>query len=100
PIRRTANMISQILLIIITIFLPPVGVFMIAGCGADLLINIALTVLGYFPGHIHAFYLEYEQANVGLYDNTAAPGVYSDNVQTGGRGYGTMPPPATGPQVN
>ncbi|CAD0084856.1 unnamed protein product [Aureobasidium vineae] len=99
-------MISQILLIIITIFLPPVGVFMIAGCGADLLINIALTVLGYFPGHIHAFYLEYvyfhkqEQANVGFYDNNAAPGVYSDNVQTGGRGYGTVPPPATGSQLN
>lgn len=26
---------------------PPVGVFMIAGCGADLLINICLTFLGY-----------------------------------------------------
>lgn len=38
---------------------PPVGVFMIAGCGADLLINVCLTILGYFPGHIHAFYLEY-----------------------------------------
>lgn len=25
---------------------PPVGVFLIAGCGADLLINICLTVLG------------------------------------------------------
>lgn len=25
---------------------PPVGVFMIAGCGADLLVNICLTVLG------------------------------------------------------
>jgi len=32
---------------------PPVGVFLVAGCGADLLINILLTVLGYFPGHIH-----------------------------------------------
>ncbi len=62
---------------------PPVGVFLIAGCGADLLINICLTCLGlnfsppppnpfetvlrliqedhnrFFPGHIHAFYLEY-----------------------------------------
>ncbi|KAI5219689.1 hypothetical protein AUEXF2481DRAFT_38869 [Aureobasidium subglaciale EXF-2481] len=99
-------MISQILLIIITIFLPPVGVFMIAGCGADLLINICLTVLGFFPGHIHAFYVEYvyynrqEQGNVGVFDNTRAPGVYSDNVQTGGRGYGTMPPPATSGHVN
>jgi Proteolipid membrane potential modulator len=32
---------------------------MISGCGADLLVNICLTLLGYFPGHIHAFYLEY-----------------------------------------
>ncbi|KAK4542313.1 hypothetical protein LTR36_006966 [Oleoguttula mirabilis] len=91
-------MISALILVIITIFLPPVGVFMIAGCGADLLINILLTILGYFPGHIHAFYLEYvyfskrEQAQQGIVDNRAAPGVYSDNVQTGGSGYGTMPP--------
>jgi hypothetical protein len=25
---------------------PPVGVYAVAGCGADLLINIALTILG------------------------------------------------------
>ncbi|THX87273.1 hypothetical protein D6D05_02193 [Aureobasidium pullulans] len=97
------NMISQLLLLIITIFMPPVGVFFIAGCGADLLINICLTVLGVIPGHVHAFYLEYvyfkreEQSAVGNYDNTRAPGVYSDNVQTGGRGYGTLPPPAGAP---
>jgi hypothetical protein len=46
--------------------------------------------------HIHAFYLEYkfyerkEQAQQGFYDNRPAPGVYSDNVQTGGQGYGTV----------
>ncbi|KAF2483258.1 hypothetical protein BDY17DRAFT_297116 [Neohortaea acidophila] len=89
-------MISAILLIIITIFIPPLGVFFIAGCGADLLINICLTLLGYFPGHIHAFYLEYtyyhrkEEAARGVFDSRKAPGVYSDNVNTGGRGYGTM----------
>lgn len=84
-------MISAILLIIITILLPPVGVYLIAGCGADLLINILLTCLGYFPGHIHAFYLEYvyyhAQENGG---NRRHGGVYSENVQTGGRGYGTV----------
>ncbi|KAL1302990.1 hypothetical protein AAFC00_003306 [Neodothiora populina] len=108
-------MISALLLIIITIFLPPVGVFLISGCGADLLINICLTILGYFPGHIHAFYLEYvyyhrkEQAEAA--SATAAyppppsgappaPGVYSDNVRTGGATaagrteYGTMNAPA------
>jgi hypothetical protein len=34
-------------------------VFLIKGCGIDLCINILLTLLGYIPGHIHAFYLEY-----------------------------------------
>jgi uncharacterized membrane protein YqaE (UPF0057 family) len=70
---------------------PPVGVYVVAGCGPDLLINIALTILGYFPGHIHAFYVIYvyynkkEQASEGFYDNRPAPGVFSDNVQTGGQ---------------
>jgi uncharacterized membrane protein YqaE (UPF0057 family) len=31
----------------IAIVLPPLGVFFERGCGADLLINILLTVLGY-----------------------------------------------------
>ncbi|OCL06172.1 UPF0057-domain-containing protein [Glonium stellatum] len=89
-------MISAILLIIITIFIPPIGVFLVAGCGADLLINILLTFLGYFPGHIHAFYIEYvyykrrDEARAGIYDSKPAPGVYSARVQSGGRGYGTM----------
>ncbi|TEB31257.1 hypothetical protein FA13DRAFT_1629272, partial [Coprinellus micaceus] len=33
--------------------LPPLGVFLERGCGADLLINILLTCLGYIPGIIH-----------------------------------------------
>lgn len=107
---------------------PPVGVAMVAGCGMgkkltslgptwtlqiltwapflDLFINICLTLLGYIPGHIHAFYLLYvyydrkEQAHEGMYATRRAPGIYSDKVQTGGIGYGTMaarraaPPPA------
>jgi len=87
---------------------PPVGVALVAGCGADLCINICLTILGYFPGHIHAFYVEYiyykrrDEARMGVYNPRPAPGVYSARVQQGGRtlavppsGYGTMnaPPP-------
>ncbi|KAM0198846.1 hypothetical protein ACHAPI_003867 [Fusarium lateritium] len=62
----------------------------------DLFINICLTLLGFIPGHIHAFYLEYvyydrrEQAREGRLATGPAPGVYSDNVQTGGQGYGTI----------
>lgn len=91
--------------------------FIVAGCGADLLINICLTILGYLPGHskshcptkkkgglltcgllfvVHAFYLLYvyynrkEQIEQGYRDDRPAPGVYSQNIQSGGQGYGTM----------
>ncbi|CAG81097.2 hypothetical protein B0I72DRAFT_119091 [Yarrowia lipolytica] len=48
---------SDILKIIVAIFLPPVGVFMERGCTADLLINVLLCCLGYIPGIIHALYI-------------------------------------------
>ncbi|KAK1760796.1 hypothetical protein QBC47DRAFT_368221 [Echria macrotheca] len=90
---------SAIVLVLITIIFPPLGVWMIAGCGADLLINICLTLLGFFPGHLHAFYLEYiyydrrEQAKTGIPNYSRAPGVYSERVQSGGYGYGTVVQP-------
>ncbi|KAL6706328.1 hypothetical protein ACN47E_005618 [Coniothyrium glycines] len=83
-------MIKTLLLILITIFVPPLGVFLVAGCSADLLINILLTLLGYFPGHIHAFYVEYvyvkrrDEVRGGIYSARPAPGVYSKKVQNGG----------------
>ncbi|KAG8996908.1 plasma membrane proteolipid Pmp3 [Tulasnella sp. JGI-2019a] len=43
--------------IICAVLLPPLGVFFERGCGADLLINILLTCLGYIPGIIHALYI-------------------------------------------
>ena len=46
-------MLGAICLIIITLFLPPLGVLMVSGCGADFCINLLLTILGFFPGHIH-----------------------------------------------
>ncbi|CAC9893748.1 unnamed protein product, partial [Aureobasidium pullulans] len=48
---------SDIIKIIIAIILPPLGVFLERGCGADLLINLLLTILGYIPGIIHALYV-------------------------------------------
>ena len=156
-------MIASLLLIIITIFctpspplthqvtndpkVPPLGVFLVAGCGADFLINLLLTLLGYvaflpqyhlsyalhtvpgierthallpfpylpihsalyshianpteretcsltqhsfFPGHIHAFYIEYvyikrrDEVRAGIYNTAPVPGVYSQKVQNGG----------------
>ncbi|GAA5880817.1 hypothetical protein JCM16303_005128 [Sporobolomyces ruberrimus] len=53
---------SDILLILIAIIFPPVAAGMLTGCSCDLLINIALTLLGYIPGHLHAFWLIYKNA--------------------------------------
>lgn len=92
---------SVILLVLVTILLPPLGVYAVAGCGVDLFINICLTILGYFPGHLHAFYLEWvyydrrEQAREGRFTASRAPGIYSERVQAGGNGYGTVVQPAT-----
>ena len=113
---------------------PPAGVAIVAGVGADLFINIALTILGYvnlassrvlcsvplpihsvfksppatpqigmltlprryFPGHIHAFYIEYvyytrrEELRDGRVPVERAPGVYSEHIQSGGQSYGTI----------
>ncbi|KAH9525919.1 plasma membrane proteolipid Pmp3 [Dermatophagoides farinae] len=37
---------TDICKIILAIIFPPIGVFLERGCGADLIINIALTILG------------------------------------------------------
>ncbi|KAI8050622.1 cation transport-related protein [Syncephalis plumigaleata] len=39
------------------VIFPPLGVLLERGCGVDLLINIGLTLLGFIPGIIHAFYI-------------------------------------------
>lgn len=47
----------DVLRIIIAILLPPLGVFLQVGLGAQFWINILLTILGYIPGIIHAVYI-------------------------------------------
>ncbi|ORX33706.1 hypothetical protein BD324DRAFT_654001 [Kockovaella imperatae] len=41
---------GDIVKIIFAVIFPPLGVFLERGCGADLLINILLTILGFIPG--------------------------------------------------
>ncbi|EIW69521.1 hypothetical protein M231_03241 [Tremella mesenterica] len=53
---------SDVLLIIVAIIFPPAAAAFIAGCcSADFWINVLLTILGYLPGHIHAFWLIYKR---------------------------------------
>ncbi|KAN0110304.1 Proteolipid membrane potential modulator domain containing protein [Hyaloscypha variabilis] len=90
-------------LILITIFIPPLGVFIVAGCGADLLINILLTFLGFIPGHFHAFYIIFvdhhrkNQRKRGIPNGPEAPLIFSDRVQYGGRPV-AYPPQNYGPR--
>ena len=52
--------------IIVSILLPPLGVFMNMGISQALLINVLLTLLGWLPGVIHALWIiskKSEQAN-------------------------------------
>ncbi|QPG04385.1 YqaE/Pmp3 family membrane protein [Salinimonas marina] len=47
----------DIIRIILSILLPPLGVFLQVGIGVQFWINVVLTLLGYIPGIIHAVYI-------------------------------------------
>ncbi|MFP4069724.1 MAG: YqaE/Pmp3 family membrane protein [Opitutales bacterium] len=47
----------DIIRIICAIILPPLGVFLQVGLGAQFWINILLTLLGYIPGIVHAVWI-------------------------------------------
>ncbi len=47
----------DVLRVLLSILIPPLGVFLQVGFGAQFWINIVLTLLGYIPGVIHAIYI-------------------------------------------
>jgi uncharacterized membrane protein YqaE (UPF0057 family) len=47
----------DIIRIILSVIIPPVGVFLQVGLGLQFWLNILLTLLGYFPGLIHAIWI-------------------------------------------
>ena len=48
---------SDVVKVILAIFLPPVGVFLEVGLTTHFWINLILTLLGYIPGIIHALWV-------------------------------------------
>lgn len=46
------------LMILLTLFLPPVAVALKEGIRTQFWINIILTVIGWLPGVIHAFWVQ------------------------------------------
>lgn len=47
----------NILRIILTVLLPPLGVFLTVGIGLHFWLNLLLTLLGYFPGIVHGIWV-------------------------------------------
>jgi len=47
----------DVLRVILSVIIPPVGVFLQVGLGLQFWLNILLTLLGYFPGLIHAVWV-------------------------------------------
>lgn len=48
---------SNLIRILLAIFLPPIAVLMTTGIGLQFFLNIVLTILGVLPGSIHALWL-------------------------------------------
>nr|WP_279292650.1 YqaE/Pmp3 family membrane protein [Methylobacterium goesingense] len=49
--------VSNLVRIILAIFLPPIAVLLTTGIGLQFLLNILLTLMGVLPGTIHALWL-------------------------------------------
>ncbi|CAL5870534.1 uncharacterized protein PFLUO_LOCUS4773 [Penicillium psychrofluorescens] len=87
---------SDCFLAILAIFFPPIAVWVKRGiCTADSIINIALCLLGYIPGLIHAFYIIFKYPE-GDYDDAAyepIPGGASQrrDLENGGVTYYYVP---------
>lgn len=47
----------DIIRILLSIIIPPIGVFLQVGIGLHFWVNILLTLLGYIPGLIHAIWV-------------------------------------------
>jgi|SaaInlV_120m_DNA_1039710.scaffolds.fasta_scaffold34884_2 uncharacterized membrane protein YqaE (UPF0057 family) len=56
-ITRTGAMIMDVIRIIISLFIPPLGAFLKVGIAGHFWLNILLTILGFIPGVIHAIWL-------------------------------------------
>jgi uncharacterized membrane protein YqaE (UPF0057 family) len=55
--RRHEGVCMDLLRIVISILVPPLGVFLQVGFGGAFWLNIVLTLLGYVPGLVHAIWI-------------------------------------------
>lgn len=56
-LNAMASSTADLLRVLISLLLPPLGVFLQEGIGKHFWINIILTLLGYIPGLVHAIWI-------------------------------------------
>lgn len=49
--------VMDLIRVLLSVLLPPLGVFLQVGIGWQFWINIVLTLLGYIPGLVHAIWI-------------------------------------------
>ncbi len=55
--KNPDSLLGDLLKIILSLFLPPLGVLVEVGISKHFFINIILTIFGFLPGVIHAVYI-------------------------------------------
>ncbi|KAL4076596.1 hypothetical protein V8B97DRAFT_2021944 [Scleroderma yunnanense] len=60
-------------IVLVAVIFPPAAVAFLSGCSCDLIVNILLTIFGYIPGLIHAFWLIYTRSKA---EERYGPGGY------------------------
>ena len=48
---------ADLIRVILSVIIPPLGVFLQEGLGTQFWINVLLTLLGYIPGLVHAVWI-------------------------------------------
>jgi uncharacterized membrane protein YqaE (UPF0057 family) len=48
---------ADLLRVVLSVLLPPLGVFLQEGLGTQFWLNVLLTLLGYLPGLVHAIWI-------------------------------------------
>ncbi|KAA1085665.1 hypothetical protein PGT21_014358 [Puccinia graminis f. sp. tritici] len=86
---------TDVLLYFLAIFVPPASVFIKRQCSADFWINVALFILGWIPGVIHAWWIISKHPDT---STAAHPHQHSqhENTPHGYQpvpNYGSVPPP-------
>ncbi len=51
------QMLWELTIVLCTIFVPPLGVFLVVGLGFHFWLSIVLTLCGYFPGLVHGIWV-------------------------------------------